>query len=174
MRCPTTSNGLHVSTPSRAAIHWSDRPRRSASSVEGVRARIAIASSIANARVGRSFNNVMMSRLTSHGDLEAQDETNPRSTRHGRMEVDVGYAANRFAWQARGVVVIDVARRGVENIEHVQGDPDIAPHFVAAIDVHERRGLRAHQIILRQRAGSEVSHPNAAEGVANAVDARPG
>ena len=52
------------------------------------------------------------------------------------MEVDVGYAANRFAWQARGVVVIDVARRRVENIEHVEGDPDIASHFVAAIDVN--------------------------------------
>src|SRR5258707_10269894 len=49
-----TANGLRVSPPSFAATHPSGRPRTSASSVEGVRDRIAIASSMTNGRRVRS------------------------------------------------------------------------------------------------------------------------
>src|SRR5437764_14026773 len=91
------------------------------------------------------------------GRSEAQDETDPRSTRHRRMKVDVVYTANRFAGQARGVVVIDVAPRGVENIEHIDGEPDTPSYFVTGFDVHERRGVRARDVIRRQRSRTEVS-----------------
>src|SRR5258705_4203090 len=50
-----TSNALQVSPPSFAATHSSGRPRTSASSVEGVRDRIATASSITNGRRVRSL-----------------------------------------------------------------------------------------------------------------------
>jgi hypothetical protein len=54
MRCPTTSKGLHVSPPSCASVHDAGRPRSSALIVVGVRARMAVASSIANGRLVRS------------------------------------------------------------------------------------------------------------------------
>jgi hypothetical protein len=88
------------------------------------------------------------------------------------MRVNVVEPAGRFAAETRAVVVVDVARLRVEEVEHFDGNAQPFADFVAALEIDERRRLRPDRIVFDQWARTEVSKPHAAKGAAKAVDRR--
>src|SRR5262245_25940914 len=86
------------------------------------------------------------------------------------MEMGVVDAAERFAGQTRRVVVVDIAVRRVEEIEHVEVDSHAGRELVAGLEVHQRRGPGPNRIVLDQRARSEKARANAAEHIVEAVN----
>src|SRR5262245_4829932 len=86
------------------------------------------------------------------------------------MEMNVVDAIERFAGQTGRVVIVDIAVRRVEEIEHVEADSHAGGELVAGLEVHQRRGPGPNRIVLDQRARSEKARSNAAERIVEAVN----
>src|SRR5579864_93891 len=95
--------------------------------------------------------------------LEPVGRNQPYRPWLGGVEVDVGDAGGGLSGETGDVVVIDVAGLGVEEVEDLDGEAEVARQVVAGVEVEERGRVRAHAAVLDQRPRAEVAPAEAAE-----------
>ena len=90
------------------------------------------------------------------------------------MDVNVFDAAERFPGQPRGEEIVDIADLLVEHIEDIGGRAQVLQQLEPALQVDQAGRLRAHRVVLHQRARPEVAPAQASEGAMQSVDAGAG
>src|SRR5262249_1169366 len=89
---------------------------------------------------------------------EICDQREPEAARFDGVEVYVWTSFNTLSFEARCVVVVDVARFLIEQTEHIERDPRVLVDLVACAQVGEGRRVRADAVVLLERPWPEVAH----------------
>src|SRR2546427_11584741 len=87
------------------------------------------------------------------------------------MRVNVVHPAGRLARQARREIVIDVADRVIEQVEHFEDGANTPSDLITTLEIHELGRFRSHRRIIDERARTEIAETHAPKGPVKVVDA---
>src|SRR5689334_8290540 len=92
-----------------------------------------------------------------------QDSLEPPSQRQSHrqrfrgMNVAISDAADRLTRQPRQIVIFDLVGFRVEEVEHVELQPQTIVEFVARPRIEDQRRLRTDTVVLDQRTWPEIA-----------------